>query len=407
MKSYSQSIEYLYTKLPNYQKYGSKDLNFGLSNIKSFCKKLNNPETNLKTIHIAGTNGKGSVAHIVASILQSKGLCVGIYSSPHLIDFRERIKVNGQYISKEYITKFLNRHFKYINTNDLSFFELSAGLSFDYFNYRKVDYAIIEVGMGGRLDATNVINPEVSVITNIGYDHTEFLGNTFSKIAFEKAGIIKKQVPVIIGEINNETAPIFKKKAKDLNSKISFVEGSKKKYKSDLKGKYQQRNIDTSILAIKNLKNFKISDYEIELAIKNIKKTTKFFGRWDIIEKNPKIIIDVTHNVKGFLSMIDQLTFEKYEDLHLVLGFVKGKDVESILKVLPLSANYYLCSPNIDRAFSIVKLSKIAKKIKINHNSYSSVISAYNSAKKNSKANDIIIISGSNFVVADFLSTNN
>ena len=228
MKSYSQSIEYLYSKLPNYQKYGSKDLNFGLSNIKSFCKKLNNPETKLKTIHIAGTNGKGSVAHIVASILQSKGLYVGIYSSPHIIDFRERIKVNGEYISKEYITKFVNSHFSYINTNDLSFFELTAGLSFDYFNHRKVDYAIIEVGMGGRLDATNVINPEVSVITNIGYDHTEFLGNTFSKIAFEKAGIIKKKVPVIIGEINNETAPIFRKKAKDLNSKISFVKGSKK-----------------------------------------------------------------------------------------------------------------------------------------------------------------------------------
>ena len=406
MKSYSQSIEYLYSKLPNYQKYGSKDLNFGLSNIKSFCKKLNNPETKLKTIHIAGTNGKGSVAHIVASILQSKGLYVGIYSSPHIIDFRERIKVNGEYISKEYITKFVNSHLNYINNNDLSFFELTAGLSFDYFNYKKVDYAIIEVGMGGRLDATNVINPEVSVITNIGYDHTEFLGNTLSEIAFEKAGIIKKQVPVIIGEINNETAPIFTKKAKDLNSKISFVKESKFIYKSDLGGKYQQRNIDTSILAIKNLKNFKISDYEIKLAIKNIKKTTNFFGRWDIIEKNPKIIIDVTHNLKGFLSMIDQLTIEKYEDLHLVLGFVKGKDVDSILKILPISANYYLCSPNIDRALSIEKLSKIAKKIKINYDSYSSVISAYNSAKKKSKVNDIIIVSGSNFIVADLLSNN-
>ena len=406
MKSYSQSIEYLYSKLPNYQKYGSKDLNFGLSNIKSFCKKLNNPETKLKTIHIAGTNGKGSVAHIVASILQSKGLYVGIYSSPHIIDFRERIKVNGEYISKEYITKFVNSHLNYINNNDLSFFELTAGLSFDYFNYKKVDYAIIEVGMGGRLDATNVINPEVSVITNIGYDHTEFLGNTLSEIAFEKAGIIKKKVPVIIGEINNETAPIFTKKAKDLNSKISFVKESKFIYKSDLGGKYQQRNIDTSILAIKNLKNFKISDYEIKLAIKNIKKTTNFFGRWDIIEKNPKIIIDVTHNLKGFLSMIDQLTIEKYEDLHLVLGFVKGKDVDSILKILPISANYYLCSPSIDRALSIEELSTIAKKIKINYDSYSSVISAYNSAKKKSKVNDIIIVSGSNFIVADLLSNN-
>ena len=406
MKSYSQSIEYLYSKLPNYQKYGSKDLNFGLSNIKSFCKKLNNPETKLKTIHIAGTNGKGSVAHIVASILQSKGLYVGIYSSPHIIDFRERIKVNGEYISKEYITKFVNSHLNYINNNDLSFFELTAGLSFDYFNYKKVDYAIIEVGMGGRLDATNVINPEVSVITNIGYDHTEFLGNTLSEIAFEKAAIIKKQVPVIIGEINNETAPIFTKKAKDLNSKISFVKESKFIYKSDLGGKYQQRNIDTSILAIKNLKNFKISDYEIKLAIKNIKKTTNFFGRWDIIEKNPKIIIDVTHNLKGFLSMIDQLTIEKYEDLHLVLGFVKGKDVDSILKILPISANYYLCSPSIDRALSIEELSTIAKKIKINYDSYSSVISAYNSAKKKSKVNDIIIVSGSNFIVADLLSNN-
>ncbi len=403
MKSYSESLEYLYSKLPNYQKYGNKDLNFGLSNIISFSKELNNPHNKLKTIHIAGTNGKGSVAHIIAAILQSKGLSVGIYSSPHLIDFRERIKVNGNYISKYYIKNFLNNHFNYINSTNLSFFELTLGLSLDYFKNKKVDYAIIEVGMGGRLDATNIIKPEVSVITNIGFDHVEFLGDTFSKIAYEKAGIIKKEVPVIIGETNNETKPVFKKKAKDSNAKIFFVRESKKIYNCDLLGLYQKKNIETSILTIKKLKNFKISQIEIEAALKNIKKTTKFFGRWDVIFKKPKIIIDVSHNLNGFNAMMDQLVIEKYENLHLVLGFVKGKDVESILRILPPSAKYYFCSPNIDRAISVKELSLIANKIKINYSYFSSVKNAYDSAKKQAKFDDLIIISGSNFIAADVL----
>tara|TARA_Y100000768_G_scaffold287821_1_gene222061 strand:+ start:9473 stop:10702 length:1230 start_codon:yes stop_codon:yes gene_type:complete len=403
MKSYSESLKYLYGKLPNYQKYGNKDLNFGLSNIISFSRKLNNPQNKFKTIHIAGTNGKGSVAHIIAAILQSKGLSVGIYSSPHLIDFRERIKVNGKYISKYYIKKFLNNNLNYLNSLNLSFFEVTLGLSFDYFLNKKVDYAIIEVGMGGRLDATNIIKPEVSVITNIGYDHVEFLGDTLSKIAYEKAGIIKKEVPVIIGETNIETKPVFKKKAKDLNAKIFFVKDSKKNYRSDLLGIYQKKNIDTSILAIKKLKNFIISQIEIETALLNIKKTTKFFGRWDVVSKKPKIIIDVSHNLKGFQTIIDQLVNENYEDLHLVLGFLKGKDVESILSLMPFSAKYYFCSPNNDRAMSESELCIIANKLKINYNYFSSVINAFESAKKQSRLNDLIIISGSNFVAADVL----
>ena len=403
MKSYSESLEYLYSKLPNYEKYGNKDVNFGLSNIISFSKELNNPQNNLKTIHVAGTNGKGSVAHIIAAILQSKGLSVGIYSSPHLIDFRERIKVNGNYISKDYIKKFLNKHFNYVNTLNLSFFELTLGLGFDYFKNKKVDYAIIEVGMGGRLDATNIIKPEVSVITNIGYDHVEFLGDTFSKIAYEKAGIIKKEVPVIIGETNNETKPVFIKKAKDLNAKIFFVRESKKIYNCDLLGLYQKKNIETSILAIKKLKNFKISQIEIESALKDIKKTTRFFGRWDVLFKKPKIIIDVTHNLNGFHAMMDQLVTEKYENLHLILGFVKGKDVESILRILPSSAKYYFCSPNIERAMSVKELSLIANKIKINYSHFSSVKNAYHSARRQAKFNDLIIITGSNFIAADVL----
>ena len=403
MKSYSQSIEYLYTKLPNYQKYGAKDMSFGLSKIKSFCEELNNPQNKFKTIHVAGTNGKGSVAHIVASIIQSKGLRVGIYSSPHLIDFRERIKVNGINISKNFVTNFVNKYFDYIEFSDLSFFELTVGLGFDYFSCKDIDYAIIEVGMGGRLDATNIINPEISIITNIGYDHTDFLGDTYSKIAFEKAGIIKNKVPVVIGETNDETLPVFKNKADITNSKILFVKSSEKNHVTDLNGIYQQRNIDTAILAVKNLKNFKISDKEIQVAIANVKKLTNFFGRWDIISKKPKIIVDVTHNLEGFNSMLKQLNNEKYDKLHLVLGFVQGKDVKSVFKILPSECTYYLCSPKISRSMPINNLTLIAKKMKIKYKSFSSVINAFNSAKIEAKLNDLVIVSGSNFVVSEVL----
>ena len=403
MDSYTQALEFLFDQLPCYQRQGGAVLKFDLSNIESFVNRLNNPHKKIKTIHVAGTNGKGSVSHIIASILQSKGLRVGIYSSPHLIDFRERIKINGEYISEKYILDFVNCHYDFMRSKTLSFFEMTVGLAFDYFNNQQVDIAVIEVGMGGRLDATNIINPEISIITNIGFDHTEFLGNSFSKIANEKAGIIKKGVPVLIGEYNPETALVFKRKAKDLESQITFSEESTKKYKSDLIALYQQKNINTAINAIKLLPDFNVSDTEIDSAILKVKEPTNFIGRWDVIGVNPKIVADVTHNIEGFKFMIDQLEKEDYQKLHFILGFVKEKDVKSIMKLLPSNASYYLCSPSIERAFPLEKLSCLVETYTDSHSSHTSVSNALNAAKENSKPDDLIIVSGSTFVVAEII----
>ncbi len=403
MDSYSQVLRFLFSQLPNYQKQGGTALKLNLLNIESFIKRLKNPHEKIKTIHVAGTNGKGSVSHIIASILQSKGLKVGIYSSPHLVDFRERIKINGEYINQKYILDFVNFHYDFMTSKALSFFEMTVGLAFDYFSNQKVDIAIIEVGMGGRLDATNIIKPEISVITNIGIDHTEFLGNSISKIAKEKAGIIKKGIPVLIGEHNDETAPIFFKKAESLGSKIIFIEDSINKFKSDLSSLYQQKNINTAINAVKLLPDFKISNIEIESAILEVKKSTRFIGRWDMIAVSPKIFADVTHNTDGFKFMIKQLKEESYNKLHLVLGFVKEKDVKTILKLLPFDANYYLCSPSIDRAMSLSKLSNVAKGLGISYTSHTSVKNALFAAKQSSNPEDLIVVSGSTFVVAEIM----
>jgi len=403
MDSYTQALKFLFDQLPCYQRQGGAVLKFDLSNIESFVNRLNNPHKKIKTIHVAGTNGKGSVSHIIASILQSKGLRVGIYSSPHLIDFRERIKINGEYISEKYILDFVNCHYDFMRSKTLSFFEMTVGLAFDYFNNQQVDIAVIEVGMGGRLDATNIINPEISIITNIGFDHTEFLGNSFSKIANEKAGIIKKGIPVLIGEYNPETALVFKRKAKDLESQITFSKESTKKYKSDLIALYQQKNINTAINAIKLLPDFNVSDTEIDSAILKVKEPTNFIGRWDVIGVNPKIVADVTHNIEGFKFMIDQLEKEDYQKLHFVLGFVKEKDVKSIMKLLPSNASYYLCSPSIERAFPLEELSCLVETYTASHSSHTSVSNALNAAKENSKPDDLIIVSGSTFVVAEII----
>ena len=403
MDSYSQALKFLFDQLPYYQRQGGAVLKFDLSNIESFVNRLNNPHKKIKTIHVAGTNGKGSVSHIMASILQSKGLKVGIYSSPHLVDFRERIKINGDYIGEKYILDFVNSNYNFMKSKSLSFFEMTVGLAFNYFNDQKVDMGIIEVGMGGRLDATNIISPEISIITNIGFDHTEFLGNSLIKIANEKAGIIKKNIPVLIGEYNSETALVFKKIANDLGSKIMFVKESNKKYKSDLKAIYQQKNLNTAINAIKLLSNFVVSDNEIHSAILEVKKLTNFIGRWDLIGKNPKIIADVTHNIEGFSFMIKQLKKEDYQKLHFVLGFVKEKDVKSIMKLLPLNATYYLCSPSIERALPLEDLIYLAEAYMFNYSSYTSVHDALNAAKEKSNSNDLIVVSGSTFVVAEII----
>ena len=320
MDSYTQALKFLFDQLPCYQRQGGAVLKFDLSNIESFVNRLNNPHKKIKTIHVAGTNGKGSTSHMMASVLQEAGYKVGLYTSPHLKDFRERIKINGIMIPKRKVSSFVGKHQDFFKNNKLSFFEMTVGLAFHYFAQSHVDIAIIEVGLGGRLDATNIISPVLAVITNIGFDHTQFLGDSFSKIANEKAGIIKKGVPVLIGEYNPETALVFKR-----YSNGGMMAYGLANYKSDLIALYQQKNLNTAINAIKLLPDFNVSDTEIDSAILKVKEPTNFIGRWDVIGVNPKIVADVTHNIEGFKFMIDQLKKYRIEGFILFLVLLKKK----------------------------------------------------------------------------------
>tara|TARA_B100000686_G_C16806178_1_gene990719 strand:- start:12805 stop:14019 length:1215 start_codon:yes stop_codon:yes gene_type:complete len=404
MRKYSEVLKFLYKEIPIYQTQGKEALKFDLSKMKAFAKKLDNPQKRIKSIHIGGTNGKGSTVHIIAAMLQVNKKRVGIFTSPHLKDFRERIKINGIYIEKDYVVDFVNEHFNFVIERSLSFFELTFGLALQYFVDRKIDIAIIEVGMGGRLDATNIIKPEISVITNIGFDHQEFLGNSLKKIAKEKAGIIKSGAPVIIGECNKEIDDVFRKKANDKKTKIIFIDKNlNKKFDTDLAPNYQRLNINLAEHVITHLKFFKVSDKEKKLALKNVKQLTNFIGRWDILEINPRVVVDIAHNLEGFVSLRDQLLNEKYEKLHIVIGFVKNKMVNQLLPILPSSAKFYFCSPNIDRGMNLDKLCDIGSKMSISFKSFNSVKLALNKAKENATSKDLVLVTGSTFVVAEIL----
>ncbi|MBN09504.1 MAG: tetrahydrofolate synthase [Flavobacteriaceae bacterium] len=404
MRKYSEVLKFLYKEIPIYQTQGKEALKFDLSKMKAFAKKLDNPQKRIKSIHIGGTNGKGSTVHIIAAMLQVNKKRVGIFTSPHLKDFRERIKINGIYIEKDYVVDFVNEHFNFVIERSLSFFELTFGLALQYFVDRKIDIAIIEVGMGGRLDATNIIKPEISVITNIGFDHQEFLGNSLKKIAKEKAGIIKSGAPVIIGECNKEIDDVFRKKANDKKTKIIFIDKNlNKKFDTDLAPNYQRLNINLAEHVITHLKFFKVSDKEKKLALKNVKQLTNFIGRGDILEINPRVVVDIAHNLEGFVSLRDQLLNEKYEKLHIVIGFVKNKMVNQLLPILPSSAKFYFCSPNIDRGMNLDKLCDIGSKMSISFKSFNSVKLALNKAKENATSKDLVLVTGSTFVVAEIL----
>jgi len=406
--NYKETLDFLFEQLPMYQRIGAAAYKADLKNTIALMKALRNPENKFKSIHIGGTNGKGSTAHMIASVLQEAGYKTGLYTSPHLIDFRERIKIDGELIPEEKVVQFVKTSKNIIESIKPSFFELTVGMAFDYFAQEKVDIAVIEVGLGGRLDSTNVIRPEVSVITNIGIDHTQFLGETTSAIAVEKAGIIKENTPVVIGSADDEVEEIFRKKSAELKAPIYFVnENSVPEYKIDLKGNYQANNQKTAVLTLKILveNGWKIPDSAIIKGLSQISKNTGLRGRWEILNNKPKIICDTGHNAEGIKWISKQLAEESYATLHMVIGMVNDKNPEAILKLFPKTAHYYFCESSIPRKLPLEKLVEASDKVGLQGSgNFNSVRDAYNFALNKANGDDLIFVGGSTFVVADLLN---
>ena len=388
-----------------YQLQGSTAYKKDLTNAFLLVKHLDNPHNKLRCIHVAGTNGKGSTSHMLASILQEAGYKVGLYTSPHLKDFRERIKINGTEISEDFVCDFIKSNKFFFEENDMSFFEMTVGLAFDYFAKEKVDIAIIEVGMGGRLDATNVITPLLSVITNIGLDHTQFLGNTLEAIAGEKAGIIKPNIPVVIGEYTPETKPVFEAKAKENEAQLFFASDTiQETYPSDLLGDYQVHNKKTvlqTIALLNSQKEFQVSEENIKKGLLQVVQNTALLGRWQQLGEAPKVICDTAHNKNGLEIVMKQIQKEKYDHLHLVLGVVNDKDLNEILPLFPKEAIYYFCKPNIPRGLDANILQEKAAAFQLKGMVYNSISEAYKKALSNASNTDLIFVGGSTFVVAE------
>ena len=389
-----------------YQRIGAAAYKVDVSNTLKLMAHLKDPQNSFKTVHVAGTNGKGSTSHMLASVLQDAGYKVGLYTSPHLKDFRERIRLNGKMIPEQKVVDFVENHRSFFEENQLSFFEMTVGLAFDYFKNEKVDIAIIEVGLGGRLDSTNVINPEVSVITNIGLDHTQFLGTTLAEIASEKAGIIKSKIPVVIGEAKPETTAVFIDKARKEKSPIMFVEEEElPEFKTDLLGNYQIKNYKTAYatLGVLKQKGWGISNKNIENGFLNVVKNTGLQGRWQLLNKSPKVICDTAHNIEGLSLVLNQLKKEDFDQIHIVLGVVADKNLDAILPLFPKNAIYYFCKPAVIRGLAEAKLQQKARAYELIGASYVSVSEAYKSAMTAAKTKDLIFIGGSTFVVAEIL----
>ena len=405
MNSFKDVINWINSQIPNYQNQGLKSYKPDLNKMKSFNDFLGNPDNNFKKVHIAGTNGKGSTAHLISSVLQESGYKVGLYTSPHLKCFTERIKINGKSIQKNYVIDFFNKNSGFIKENSLSFFEITVGLAYENFSKNKVDISIIEVGLGGRLDATNIIqNPEVSIITNIGMDHSIILGDNRKLIAKEKAGIIKNKVKVVIGEKDKETMEIFKRVAQNKNAEILWTSDLNEfDYKSDLEGNYQIENMKCSYLALTSLKDFNISKKSIKNGFLNTKINTGISCRWEKVSKNPEIIMDVSHNKEGFKYVVEQLKNKSFKRLHMVLGFVNDKNIDEIFKILPKNALYYICKPSIARGMNISEIIPIIEKYQFNYLINSSPKEALNNAKKKSSNSDLIYVGGSTFITAELI----
>lgn len=394
----------MFNKLPMYQNIGDSAYKKDLSNITLICEHLNNPQNNFKSIHVGGTNGKGSCSHMLSSILQEAGYKVGLYTSPHLVDFRERVRINGEMISKDSVSEFMLHNFDFFESNNVSFFEMTVGLAFNYFSFNKVDIAIIEVGMGGRLDSTNIITPILSLITNISIDHTKFLGSNISDIAREKAGIIKEKTPIVIGETQDEIKSIFIDIANTKGSEIVFADDFiYDNYDCDLQGIYQKKNIKTVLKASEILQqnDYKINDIHIKNGLNRVSINTGLKGRWDIIQNNPMIICDTAHNIAALKEVISQLIRLEYSKLYFIVGFSDDKDLDKISKIFPENSEYYFVKPKVDRGKDSQEVKQIFEsnnRIGITQNS---VNEAINQIKKTSSKDDVIFIGGSTFVVSE------
>jgi dihydrofolate synthase/folylpolyglutamate synthase len=426
---YQQTLEYLYSRLPMFTRVGAVAYKKDLHNTIVLCEQLGNPQNKFKSIHIGGTNGKGSTSHMLSSILQQAGYKTGLYTSPHLIDFRERIRINGEMINKEFVVAFTEETKTIVDEISPSFFEVTVAMAFSYFAENAVDIAVIEVGLGGRLDSTNIITPKLSIITNISLDHTNILGNTIEAIALEKAGIIKKHVPVIVGEYTPETAEIFNRKANSLESDITYADKSLNISKAtfdreklnisvsnksgviypdlelDLSGSYQLKNVLSVLEAVRVLREtgYVIDDSHVYSGLKHVKELTGLQGRWSIIGQNPIIICDTGHNEAGIREVVNNLKRLQYRKLHIVLGMVKDKDITSVLNQLPKDATYYFCSPKLERALPAEELVMLAALRNLAGKSYLSVSKALEDAKANASTTDVIFVGGSTFVVAEVL----
>ena len=435
--NYAETCEYLFNQMPMFERQGTSGYKEGLANTLALDEHFSHPHQSYVTIHVGGTNGKGSVSHTIASILQESGYCVGLYTSPHLVDFRERIRVNGIPISKNYVVDFVEEERSFFEPLHPSFFEVTTAMAFKYFKDRNVDIAIIEVGLGGRLDCTNIITPLVSVITNISYDHTQFLGNTLAEIAGEKAGIIKKGVPVIIGESNEEARPVFEAKAREMNAPIVFAEDKPEiasaeptsdggmlyhtpcfgDITGDLGGIYQQKNLNTVFFALnaiaqkgflcecKDEVNKKKCLTELLQGIAHVKDNTGLMGRWQVIQNTPKVVCDTGHNVGGWQYLSAQLSSVSCQSMHIIFGMVDDKDINGVLDLLPKNAQYYFTKANNHRALSETVLSDLASKHGLVGKTYPSVFEAYNAAKAVASNNDFIFVGGSSYIVGDFLKS--
>ena len=403
--TYQETTEWMFNQLPMFQNQGATAYKKDLTNTLLLMDALQHPENKFKSIHVAGTNGKGSTSSMLASILQEAGYKVGLYTSPHLKDFRERIRINGEMISEEFVVDFIASNKAFFEANQLSFFEMTVGLAFDYFAKEEVDVAVIEVGMGGRLDSTNVITPLVSVITNIGLDHTQFLGDTLAQIASEKAGIIKSNVPVVIGEFVEDTKPVFESIAKKSNAPIYFAQELPEViYESDLIGLYQKHNKKTVIQTVQLLaSHFVISEAHIVSGLKNIIKNTGLLGRWQTLQTQPKVICDTAHNCHGLAIVMEQLKNEPFDQLLIVLGVVNDKDLSSILPLFPKNANYFFCQPNMPRGLEASILQEKANEFYLFGEVFNSVSEAYAFALQKANTDDLIYVGGSTFVVAEIV----
>lgn len=427
--NYQETIDYLFAKLPMFSRIGSAAIKKDLTNTIALCESIDNPHTRLKTIHIAGTNGKGSVSHMLAAILQTAGYKTGLYTSPHLKDFRERIKVNGEMISKDFVTGFTEKIKPAMEEIEPSFFEITVAMAFDYFVTEEVEIAVIETGLGGRLDSTNIITPEISVITNIGWDHMNLLGDSLEKIAFEKAGIIKNDVPVVIGETIAETKPVFEKIAAGKKASLSIANeereimnwqwdkheliiecAAKNKtdhqvFHLDLPGIYQSKNLLTVLEACTQLrrKGWEISDDHIRKGLQHTKKLTGLHGRWEIIHNSPLIVLDVAHNTDGITQLMRQVELTTHNKLHIVLGMVKDKEIEKVLSLLPHIATYYFTQASIPRAIDAGILQEKAMTFGLKGNVYTDVNNALAQAKANAGKDDMIIVCGSVFLVGEVM----